>query len=545
MKIHVVCQDYQSNQILARLARILTKAKFTISDKPDDTAQLNSFFPYLTYNDFTGYDKTKTAAWFTHRDIGRAGKETRWNSTAKDMDLRLTSAELYKKELLDFGPTEIVTVPLDRNKFSLHQKDFRNKDRYTIGTSGFVYPQGRKGEKLFAKLSSDFSQHKFVASGQGWPVQTVNYDWSRMQDFYHSLDIYVCTSLIEGIGYGPLEALSCGIPVIIPRQVGVFDELPNCENLYRYEAGNYDSLKNALNRALEDLHYKGVNQESLRSATIRYSEDNWLNQHVKAFEKLLYSIPDEPIRLTDNCGVYYVAYGEPARECAEKAIKSFKRFMPHVPVALASDKPLGPEDIFIQNADEDIGARSVKTKIYELAPSEWDYVLYLDSDTEVTADISFLFQVLKDGFDCFFCYNPAQYALAVEMKRPDNAIEFEETMKLISGLDGSEILQLNGGVFGFRRNERTKEFFNNWHKEWLRYGARDQAALDRVLYNKPIKIYVLGNEFNTITRYIPAERSAGVVHYPMQARRWKGRIDGRLDSSEAWAAIHPTSLEKG
>jgi hypothetical protein len=48
---------------------------------------------------------------------------------------------------------------------------------------------------------------------------------------------------------------------------------------------------------------------------------------------------------------------------------------------------------------------------------------------------------------------------------------------------------------------------------------------------------VLGNEWNTIIRYDPKERSAGIVHYPMTARRWRGVLHGRSDSPEAWQAV--------
>lgn len=162
--------------------------------------------------------------------------------------------------------------------------------------------------------------------------------------------------------------------------------------------------------------------------------------------------------------------------------------------------------------------------------------MYLDADTEITADISFLFDLLADGWEALFCVNPAKYALVREMNRPDNK---EETKKTIDLLGSDEILQLNGGVFGFRRNENTARFMRAWHQEWAKYGARDQGALTRVLYTQPIRVYVLGNEWNTVTRYIPPERTAGILHYPMQARRWKGRINGRLDGTEAWAAVHP------
>jgi len=209
--------------------------------------------------------------------------------------------------------------------------------------------------------------------------------------------------------------------------------------------------------------------------------------------------------------------------------------MPGLPVCLVSDSPLGLEDVFVQHPDSDVGARGPKTRIWDLAPAEWDYVLYLDADTEVVADISFLFQLLEDGWEAFFCLNPGKYVRLEEMRRPDN---HEETAETLEVLGTGEVLQLNGGVFGFRRCQATERLMRTWHREWNRYAKRDQAALARSLHANPVRLYVLGNEWNTVTRYVAAERTAGILHYAMQARSWKGMINGRLDSSEAWAAVH-------
>lgn len=541
MRIHIVTRDHTSNQILARLAAQLSQhAACTIGPAPDPHAELNYFFPYLEYD--PSFTATKTAAWFTHRDDGRADKVRQWYEVAEAVDLRTTCAGVYLDDLQQYGPTALITPPLDRSAFTIGAR--HDHERRVIGTSGMVYPGGRKGETLITRLAEDLPECAFKASGHGWSIPTQHYDWGDMPDFYRSLDVYVCTSTIEGIGYGPLEAMACGVPVVIPRGVGVFDDLPDLENLHRYQAGEYASLKTAVETALARLDENGYNPTSLRGATARYTETAWHDTHLRAFEGLLYDIKVNPPQYPWNgkACVYYVAYGDPARECAIRAIKSFKTHMPGVAVVLASDTPLNVgEDVFIQNSDEDIGGRSVKTKLYDLVPQEFEYVLYLDADTEVVADISFLYQVLEDGWSLVICTNPAKYVSTAEMRRPDNGEEVDETFKV---LGCEELLQLNGGVFAFRRSAATARFFRAWHAEWQRWGARDQAALDRALYTDPIRVYVLGRQWNTITRYDPAEVTAGVLHYPMQARRWRGKINGRLDSSEAWAATHPTQKVK-
>lgn len=537
MRVHVVSRDYNQDNLLGRLVQqLVSHAAFSVAEEPDDRADLNYFFPYLERCRYPLFNATPTAAWFTHRDDGRAKKEVMWRDAAQSVDLRLTCASQYAALLSAHGPTQVVMPPLDRDKFrpGAHTPQ---ADNPLVGTSGFVYPGGRKGEALVKRLADGEAGCRYAASGSGWPVPTRTYRWGEMHEFYQGLDVYVCTSTIEGIGYGPLEAMACGVPVVIPAGVGIFDDLPALENVHRYQAGDFNDLRRALREAVSTLEAGGYNRQSLRGATARFTRQAWQDSTLSAIENHLYGVPPVGVLPSwqDQAGVYYVAYGDPARACARRAIRSWKQHMPTVPVALVSDHPLGAgEDVFIPLEDGDIGGRKAKLRIDELAPAAWQYVLYLDADTEIVADVSFLFEVLADGWEMLICTNPAKYKLCTEMKRPDNHAEVEETWAVMGS---DEMLQLNGGVFGLRRNERTREFMRRWYHEWDRYAGRDQPPLHRALYTSPLRVYVLGNEWNTVTRYLDAERTAGILHYPMQARRWRGRIDGRLDSEQAWAAV--------
>ena len=480
MRIHVVSRDLEGDQILARLAGVLLAHEaFSGGASPDPTADANLFFPYLEWDRFRAFHDTPTAAFFSHRDDGRDEKVAIWRECAAAVDLRLVSTRLHVPELKERGATGLLVPPLDREHFQMKARCLNTPRR--VGTSGYVYPGGRKGEKLFGALAQRWPQLEFVALGRGWPVPTQHVAWEEVPDFYGSLDVYVCTSLIEGIGYGPLEAMACGIPVVIPRNVGIFDDLPDLENLHRYEAGNLEALSEALGEALSRLNENSYNPASLRGATARFTKEAWAASFLAPFEHLLYDVEYQPPpeQWRGRAGVYYVAYGKPARECAERAIASFKKYMPGVEVALVSDAPLDAgEDIFIEHEDADIGGRSVKTRIYDLAPAHWEYVMYLDADTEVVADISFLFQVLEDGWELAICLNPNRYVTTADMRRPDNEEECNETYRIMGHDD---LLQLNGGVFSFRRCSQTERFFRRWHEEWRRWGARDQAALLRVL----------------------------------------------------------------
>lgn len=545
MRIHIICSRPQADRILPRLARYLTRGTgWTLSEKPDPRADLNYALNYLEISQNNGgWHETPVAAWFTHYDTANRSKAGFWDMAAAHVDLRTVTAEQYAAMLRPLGPTRTVYPPVELERFTPRMP--KETKRPVVGLSGYVDREPRKGKELVSRLAySKLAEGiELRACGRGWPapLKTESYSWEQMPDYYRSLDVYLCTATVEGVPMPPLEAMACGVPCVVPRGVGLLDELPSVENIYRYQAGDYESMVAALEKAVDAAMRGpyGVNVESLRGVASRFTVERWAQGHVEAFESFLHPRAEAaaPSPWQGRAGIYVVAFRGPARECAERLIRSIRQHMPGVPVCLVSDKPLGGEDLFVQYPDLDLGGRGPKTKIYDLAPESWDYVLYLDADCELTAPVPFLFQLLEDGWEAVFCTNPTKYSLAKQMSRPDNQDELRETFALL-GTD--QILQLNGGVFAFRRTEGTARLMRDWHREWERYGRRDQAALDRALYANPVKLYVLGVEWNTSDRYEPADRSAGILHHQMQARSWKpGILPGRLDSDESWAAAHP------
>lgn len=235
-------------------------------------------------------------------------------------------------------------------------------------------------------------------------------------------------------------------------------------------------------------------------------------------------------------GIYCVAFGDPARECAERMMASVKKHMPEIPIALCAASPISLEDVFIEGEDSDIGGRRAKLRAYELTPAEWGAVLYLDADTEVTApDVRLYFELIEDGWEFVICKDPMREDVA---QLPRQKYEATEVKDIEDALGTLHTLMLNGGVWSFARNERVSAFFERWRKEWERHAMRDQGALLRALYADPLRLYVLGNEWN----YFPAYSSritepAGLMHYPGSARRWSGQVPGRLDGERAWEKV--------
>ena len=111
------------------------------------------------------------------------------------------------------------------------------------------------------------------------------YKWREMPAFFRSLDIYVCTSLIEGGPMTTLEALASGLPVVIPSAVGIHDEIPVTPGIFRYTRGDAQDLCRTVDDALAS--FRTVDREALRAATQPHSVDAWCEAHRNTFARLI------------------------------------------------------------------------------------------------------------------------------------------------------------------------------------------------------------------------------------------------------------------
>ena len=233
-------------------------------------------------------------------------------------------------------------------------------------------------------------------------------------------------------------------------------------------------------------------------------------------------------------GIYVVAFGEAARESAVTLMESAKRHMPDLPICLCAAAPIGLEDVFVAQPDSDVGGRRAKLRAYELAPAEWEQILYLDADTVVTAPIYQYFNWVADGWELVICRDINSMQTLHTFERKACKAEVAETLALVGT---AHTLQYNGGAWACRRSERVEAFFRRWRTEWERYAQRDQGALLRALHLEPLRTLVLGSEWNTFPTFQPGQATAGLLHYPGAARRWVGAIPGRIDGEEAWAMV--------
>ena len=557
-RVHIICQNYKQDRIIPRQARQLAeRLGWSLGAEPDPSADVYYLLAYFEAQRLKPWPNIPIAANFTHREEEppNNAKARLWDKVAEQVQLRVTMARMYQEILAPHGPTALAHQNLERDFFTLGVK---NTGRVVCGFSGYTYANHRKGEDLAPEIvNSEIGRRvEWRASGRGWPVPTKLYDWAEMPAFYQGLDILVNTSRVEGGPLPPLEALACGCSVVIPRRVGLLDDLPDTPGIYRYDRGDLATLLQALEQAVEERGQ--VDPEALRAATEPWSVEAWVEDHRKAFAETFGEVEatprttEKPVRKTRPAlartgytppakrepkgtrGIYLVAFGAPARKAAMELIGTIRKHMPDIPVACVAETPLGCEDIHIQQPDSDVGARRAKIRMYELAPAEWDTVLYLDADTEVIAPLYPFFEWAEDGWELVITKDPHVVDSMESYARVNNAGDMESVQRSLKTLNA---LQLAGGVMSFPRNERVREFFAAWLAEWEVFAQRDQGPLVRALYAHPLRVWLLGSQWNTFLRYMRREDSAGLLHFPGKARRWSGMIPGRTDGQAAWQMV--------
>ncbi len=555
-RIHIVCINHRDDRVLPRFARLLRdRLGWTLDAAPDPTADVLYLSGYFEATRLKPWPDVPAAAYFTHREEEPPGnaKARLFDDVASKTQIRVAMCRLYAEPLSKYGPTVQPPLPVERDRFTIAAKPKRG--RPIVGFSGYTYANHRKGEDLVKGIiaSAIGGRVEWRASGRGWPVPTKGYPWAKMPEFYQGLDVLVCPSRVEGGPMPVLEALSCGVRVVIPKGVGILDEIPDTPGIYRYEKGDLTTMIAALEQAA--FTGKRVNREALRQAVAMHSVDAFVEAHRQAFAaafgaennagiaetlaqpvKVVVSKPTMPVNRNTGSkrGIYCVAFGAPARESAMRLMQTAKHHMPDIPICLCAASKIGPEDILITQPDSDVGGRRNKLRVYELAPAEWEFVLYLDADVEVVAPVYQFFEWIEDGWDFVICQDIDRMETVDSLNRKVTKDEVEETLRIVGSPHAQ---QYNGGVWSFRRNKSTARFFARWLGEWERYGQRDQGALLRALHAAPIRVFVLGNEWNTFPKFQSGVQTAGLLHFPGEARRWGGAIPGRIDSPEAWAMV--------
>jgi glycosyltransferase involved in cell wall biosynthesis len=284
MRIHVVAKGaHTSDRIIPRLARQLVQGReWSLGETLDPSVDLNYLMVYLHGAGVEDWTHTPVGAWFSHYPTTSA-KRRSYEGMAKSVALRTTSARQYLYKLRKYGTTRLVRPPVDGEHFTI--RDRGRAVRRIAGVVGFMSEKGRKGPDLVEQLAGSKlgKTIRLRAAGKGWPVPCQAYGYADMPEFYQGLQVFLCTSLTEGIPLPPLEAMSCGVKVVLPGGVGLLDDFQEQPGVRHYQAGDFKDMCRALHYALDDQ----IDAEAIRALVNTYSIKRWQDDHENAFKAVL------------------------------------------------------------------------------------------------------------------------------------------------------------------------------------------------------------------------------------------------------------------
>jgi hypothetical protein len=192
-------------------------------------------------------------------------------------------------------------------------------------------------------------------------------------------------------------------------------------------------------------------------------------------------------------GIVYVSFGKKSAIAVQNSYGSIVNMGASIPTAVIGDNEIPNMENIKWNGDAPLYnkggmflAGAVKPFLYDLSP--FDYTLYLDADTTVYGNIMAGFDPLDENDICV-----ANHYIGLRIGNVDESPEKTETINLVGN-----IFFLNSGVIFFRKSDATKCVFENWYKEWVKYGGWDeQMALHRSIYKCPnVKIFFMPEIWN-------------------------------------------------
>jgi hypothetical protein len=205
-----------------------------------------------------------------------------------------------------------------------------------------------------------------------------------------------------------------------------------------------------------------------------------------------------------SIGIIYMSFGGKAARGVMGSIASLRKLGLDIPVVVVGNVPVEGADFIewkgqtpfaaTEKKNFQFRAGRVKPFLYDYSP--FDYTLYIDADTEYLRDITPGFQALEDADIAIAeeklliskLYNKAQAGWEINIK------EQKQTLREI----GKDERFLNSGVIFFRKSEATRQLFEAWGREWLRYQQWDeQLALVRAIHqSKELKLKRLSTDWN-------------------------------------------------
>lgn len=229
-----------------------------------------------------------------------------WN-TSSTIVCRSKAAFSFIKEIIEpafRNKLTILTIGVNTSLFHpIHTK--RNEKVLRIFTIARLIPN--KDYPTLVKAIHYIKNHKKIPIslaivGRGYlynslKQQVSDYDlqndvkiirqipYNRLKHYYSHHDIFVLPSVVEPNGSVVVEAMACGLPVIISNVGGMLDFVEDGRNGYIFAVGDYRDLADKILKLVDKEKREKLSKESLKLVKEKFDWDVLIKKYIKVFKK--------------------------------------------------------------------------------------------------------------------------------------------------------------------------------------------------------------------------------------------------------------------
>src|SRR5262249_671788 len=102
-----------------------------------------------------------------------------------------------------------------------------------------------------------------------------------------SMDVFVFSSVNEGLPLVILEAMAAGLPIVATRVGGIPEVAPETLFPWHADPGNAEQLADGMLRAAESTELAAIGREGRRVAMANYGIDGMNRNYERLYERLL------------------------------------------------------------------------------------------------------------------------------------------------------------------------------------------------------------------------------------------------------------------
>lgn len=303
--------------LISELRKIIRKNNIEIIHTHQAVEALHAFFATIG---------TKTKVVLTHHGI-LADKKNRLTTkfllkrVAHNILVGRESKKVYERDFnFHFSAkTSIIYNGVDEQRLKPTRKDFRKEmripnDALLIGMVGNFYSEPRKDQmtlcKALPKIFHNFKNVHCIFAGKIMPEAEQKYNEcvqscrnsgisekvhflggrDDIPDILAALDIFVCSSLAEGLPIAVNEAMLAGVPVIVSDIAPLLEASNNGEFAEIFKVQNADELSEKVLKLLNERNLR----EDLASRAYKFARENFsIEAHLENLKKLYQTILDK------------------------------------------------------------------------------------------------------------------------------------------------------------------------------------------------------------------------------------------------------------